>query len=66
MNDEKILSAEETWTRLGISRATLYNMIARGDIRPYGTRVGRRRKKLEFAASEVERVLKGEPSNRAA
>lgn len=61
MSNERILSAQETWEKLGVSRATLYNMIARGDIRPHGNSVTRRRKKLEFAESEVQRVERGEP-----
>lgn len=67
---EKLLGLQETLDRLQISRKTLYVLIKEGKIRPTEKPAYlKKRKKIEFTESEVERVLRGdppEPNNKAA
>ncbi len=53
------MTAKEVCEALGVSLPTLYRRIAEGDIKPLPKPPGaKKRYRLEFAKSEVERLLR--------
>lgn len=64
MNTEKLLDTQDVLQRLHVSRKTLYALMERGVITPVETPAYlKRRPKLQFRESEVQRVLEsGSPA----
>lgn len=60
--EERLLDAKETIRRLKISRGTLYTLMERGLLTPIGEKKSylRKRGKLEFRESEVQRLVESD------
>jgi len=56
METEELLPAEEAWEYLGISRATLWNLIRRFDLPRY--KLPLRGKRIFFKRSDLDRLRK--------
>jgi excisionase family DNA binding protein len=64
---EKLLDLKEVTARLNISRTTLYNLIEKGEITPVEKpSYLKKRGKVQFRESDVEKLLQEDPSNYAA
>lgn len=54
---DELLTPRQVWTMIGVSRATLYNIIKRGELMPEPPNVAMHKPPRFFRRSEVERFL---------